>query len=107
MPAIDASHYLWLRYKLDWENPAATTYTTPTLEQIAETIKDVSAKQSKFEQDLNGFKMTVSETYQTKDGMNDYATKSELQQTSTDLTATFNNGYYQGITQMNADGIKV
>ena len=107
MPTIDSSHYLWLRYKLNWENPAATTYTTPTLEQIAENVKKVSAKQSEFQQDLDGFKTTVSNTYQTKDGMNNYATKSQLQQTATDLTATFNNGYSQGVTQMNADGIKV
>ncbi len=107
MPTIDSSHYLWLRYKLDWANPTATTYTTPTLEQIAESIKEVSAKQSEFQQDLDGFKWTVSNTYQTIDGMNDYATKSQLQQTATDLTATFNNGYNQGVTQMNADGIKV
>ena len=70
MPTIDASHYLWLRYKLDWANPTATTYTTPTLEQIAENVKEVSAKQSEFKQDLDGFKTTVSKTYATKDEIN-------------------------------------
>ena len=53
MPTIDTSHYLWLRYKLDWANPTATTYTTPTLEQVGESVKGVSAKQSKLEQDLD------------------------------------------------------
>lgn len=66
MPTIDSSHYLWLRYKLDWTNPTATTYTTPTLEQIAENIKEVSKKQSQLEQNLEGFKTTVSETYASK-----------------------------------------
>ena len=32
---------------------------------------------------------------------------SKIEQTAEALTATFNNGYYQGITQVNADGIKV
>ena len=66
MPTIDSSHYLWLRYKLDWTNPTATTYTAPTLEQIAENIKEVSKKQSQLEQNLEGFKTTVSETYASK-----------------------------------------
>ena len=83
------------------------TSHTQTINAHESTLTSVSAQQSKLEQDLNGFKMTVSNTYQTKDGMNNYATKSELQQTATDLTATFNNGYTQGVTQMNADGIKV
>ena len=78
MPTIDASHYLWLRYKLDWENPTATTYTTPTLEQIAESVKEVSAKQSEFKQDLDGFKMTVSNTYQKKEDMTNYTTTSQM-----------------------------
>lgn len=69
MPSIDNSHYLWLRYKLDWANPTATTYTTPTLEQIAENVKEVSKKQSQLEQNLEGFKTTVSETYASKNEM--------------------------------------
>ncbi len=81
MPTIDSSHYLWLRYKLDWENPTATTYTTPTLEQIAENIKEVSAKQVEFQQNLDGFKMTVSSTY---------ATKGEIEKTLKNVT----NEYY-------------
>ena len=76
MPTIDASHYLWLRYKLDWENPTATTYTTPTLEQIAESVKEVSVKQSEFIQDLDGFNITFSNTYQKKYDMTNYATTS-------------------------------
>ena len=83
------------------------TSHTQTINSHESTLTNVSAKQSEFQQDLNGFKQTVSNTYQTRGDMNNYATISELQQTSTDLTATFNNGYYQGVTQMNANGIKV
>ena len=104
MPTIDASHYLWLRYKLDWENPTATTYTTPTLEQIAENIKDVSAKQSEFQQDLNGFKTTVSKTYATKAALNtvdgkfaNYSTtsamNSAIQQKANEITSSVSQTY--------------
>ena len=71
MPSIVQDKYLWLRYKLVWQNPTQTTYTTPTLEQVAEQIKDVTSKQSKLEQSLDGFKMTVSSTYATKEGLNE------------------------------------
>lgn len=71
MPSIVQDKYLWLRYKLVWQNPTQTTYTTPTLEQVAEQIKNVTSKQSKLEQSLDGFKMTVSSTYATKEGLNE------------------------------------
>ena len=56
---------------------------------------------------------TIGKYYTTSTDVNGiisnkgYATTSQLQQTATDLTATFNNGYTRGITQMNADGVKV
>ena len=71
MPSVTQDKYLWLRYKLEWQNPTQTTYTTPTLEQVAEQVKDVTSKQSKLEQSLDGFKMTVSSTYATKEGLNE------------------------------------
>ena len=40
---------------------------TQTINSHESTLTSVSAKQSKFEQDLNGFRTTVSETYATKD----------------------------------------
>ena len=74
-------------------------------------VQETIIKQSQLEQTLDGFKTTVSATYQTKEDMKDYSTTIEMNsaitQTATDLTAYFDNGYYQGITQMNADGIKV
>ena len=71
MPSVVQDKYLWLRYKLVWQNPTQTTYTTPTLEQVAEQVKDVTSKQAKLEQSLDGFKMTVSSTYATKEGLNE------------------------------------
>lgn len=71
MPSVEQDKYLWLRYKLTWENPTATTYTTPTLEQVAEQVKVVTSKQAKLEQSLDGFKMEVSNTYATQDKLDE------------------------------------
>lgn len=98
MPTIDASHYLWLRYKLDWANPTATTYTAPTLEQIAESVKVVSAKQSEFKQDLDGFKLTVSNTYATQETTN--SMQSQIQQNANSISTKVNvNGVISSINQ--------
>ena len=86
MPTITSGKYLWLRYELKWQNPTATTYSTPTLEKIAEAVKEVSSKQSSLEQDLDGFKTEVSETYATTDSLAGYTTKTEFQQTNEDFT---------------------
>ena len=69
MPSVTSGKYMWLRYKLDWQNPAATTYTTPTLEQVTEGVKEVISKQATLEQNLDGFKTTVSSTYATKNSL--------------------------------------
>ena len=71
MPELQEGRYIWLRYKLDWANPTATTYTQPTLEKIVEAVKTVSSKQSTLEQNLDGFKTTVSNTYATKASVTD------------------------------------
>lgn len=57
---------------------------TATISQVSKTAQGALDKASSVEQSLNGFKTTVSETYQPK---GDYATKTELSQTSTSLTA--------------------
>ena len=71
MPELQQGRYIWLRYKLDWANPTATTYTQPTLEKIVEAVKTVSSKQSALEQNLDGFKTTVSKTYATISSVTD------------------------------------
>ena len=56
MPTAEKGYWYWLRFKLDFENPTETKYTTPTLEQVY-------TKTSNLEQSLDGFKTTVSNTY--------------------------------------------
>lgn len=45
------------------------THTT-TIGKLETNVNDVTSKQSKLEQSLDGFKMTVSDTYATKEGLN-------------------------------------
>lgn len=53
----------------------------------ANAANSALTKASSVEQNLNGFKTTVAETYQTKDGMSDYATNSSLTQTANSIKA--------------------
>lgn len=62
MPVAEKGYWYWLRFKLDFENPTETKYTTPTLEQVY-------TKTSSLEQSLDGFKTTVSNTYATNDSL--------------------------------------
>lgn len=65
--------------------------------EIESVNSTLSSKYTSLEQNLSGFKTTVSETYATKSTVNDlsnnlssnYATKSEVNQTATDLTIKF------------------
>lgn len=43
---------------------------TTTIGKLETNVNDVTRKQSKLEQSLDGFKMTVSDTYATKEGLN-------------------------------------
>lgn len=62
MPTAEKGYWYWLRFKLDFEHPTETKYTTPTLEQVY-------TKTSQLEQSLDGFKTTVSNTYATNDSL--------------------------------------
>lgn len=53
----------------------------------ANTAQSAVDKATSLEANLNGFKTTVAETYQTKDGMSDYATNSSLTQTANSIRA--------------------
>ena len=53
MPTMVAGKYMWSRFKLVWENPSATTYTTPILDKICETIKGLDEHLSEVEQTAN------------------------------------------------------
>lgn len=43
---------------------------TTVIGKLETNVNDVTSKQSKLEQSLDGFKMTVSDTYATKEGLN-------------------------------------
>lgn len=53
-----------------------------TIKQVGTTANDALNKATTVETSLNGFKTTVSETYQTKADMSTYSTKSYVDETS-------------------------
>ena len=101
MPSVEKGYWFWVRFKLDFENPTETKYTTPTLEQIYN-------KTASLEQSLDGFKTTVSNTYATNDKVGGIENRvSSVEQTATSLTSKFSDGYTMGIIEQNKNGIKV
>ena len=89
------------------------------LEKIKEELRDGFVTVEDFNAQIQvtekGILSTVSKTYTTKDEfgkeLSSYVTKSELEQTEKDITATFREehveGYEEGIVTLNKDGIKV
>ena len=126
MPTVTAGKYIWQRWKNVWTNPAATTYTTPVLEKIAESVKEVTSKQAEFkqtldevsstltqttttannalnkattaQQNLDGFKTTVSNTYTTKTDFNNLSIggRNLAQRTSSDYSSGYSS--FSGVT---------
>ena len=88
----------WSETHVDWKCPDDGSITSVQIEVMHQTngtilwddvaFRDIteaaatSNRVSSVEQNLNGFKTTVAETYQTKDGMSDYATNSSVTQTA-------------------------
>lgn len=88
----------WSETHVDWKCPDDGSITSVRIEVMHQTngtimwddvaFRDIteaaatSNRVSSVEQNLNGFKTTVAETYQTKDGMSDYANKSYVDQTA-------------------------
>ena len=82
-----------------------------------EVVHETIVKQSQLEQTLDGFKSTVSATYQTKDDMKDYSTtsamNSAINQKANEITSTVSQTYatqtttnnMQSQIQQNADSI--
>ena len=62
-----------------------------------EVVHETIIKQSQLEQNLDGFKTTVSATYQTKDDMNNYSTtkqmNSAIEQKANKITSTVSETY--------------
>ena len=103
-PAYVAGKFLWIRFKQIWSNPSDTTYTNAYYDaswdakNTADTAsKTVTSKVSEFQQNLDGFKATVSSTYQTKDAMKDYSTttqmNSAISQSASKITSTVSSTY--------------
>ena len=97
-PNYTKGKYLWVRFKMVWENPSSTTYTNPYYEPSwdAKASADnasatVTAKVTEFQQNLDGFKTTVSETYTTKDELasKGYQNASQVQQLVDNLQIKF------------------
>ena len=62
-----------------------------------EIVQETIIKQSQLEQNLDGFKATVSATYQTKDDMGNYVTtkamNSAIEQKANQITSTVSETY--------------
>jgi hypothetical protein len=88
----------WAETHVDWKCPDDGSITSVRIEVMHQTngtilwddvsFRDIteaaatSTHVASVEQNLNGFKTTVAETYQTKDGMSAYSTKSYVDQTA-------------------------
>ena len=70
-----------------------------------EVVHESIVKQSQLEQNLDGFKTTVSATYQTKDDMKDYSTtsamNSAINQKANEITSTVSETYATQTTTNN------
>ena len=67
------------------------------LSTAEDNIKTVTSKQSKLEQNLDGFKTTVHNTYQAKEDMSNYTTttamNSAIEQLANQITSTVSETY--------------
>ena len=90
MPQVTTGKYIWQRFKNVWANPAATTYTTPVLEQIAELLKEVTSKQAEYKQTLDEVSSTLTQTTTTANEAKTQAStnKQTIDSMSTTLTNT-------------------
>lgn len=102
----------WSETHVDWKCPDDGSITSVKIEVMHQTngtimwddvaFRDIteaaatSNRISSVEQNLNGFKTTVTETYQTKDGMSNYVTQSQIQQTNDKVTIAFQNSQSVG-----------
>lgn len=64
-----------------------------TISQVSTTASSALTKASTVEQNLNGFKTTVANTYQPKSGMGSYATTSQLTQTASQIRGEVSEKY--------------
>ena len=112
MPTVTSGKYMWTRFKNVWANPTATTYTTPVLEQIAESVKEVTDKQAEYKQTLDEVSSTLTQTTTTANEAKTQASTNKqtidsMSTTLTQTTTTANNALNKATTaQQNLDGFK-
>lgn len=112
MPTVTSGKYMWTRFKNVWANPTDTTYTTPVLEQIAESVKEVTNKQAEYKQTLDEVSSTLTQTTTTANDAKTQAStnKQTIDSMSTTLTSTTdtaNNALNKATkAQQNLDGFK-
>ena len=90
MPQVTDGKYMWQRFKNVWANPTATTYTTPVLEQIAESVKEVIDKQAEYKQTLDEVSNKLTQTTTTDNETKTQVSKNKqtIDSMSTTLTST-------------------
>ena len=90
MPQVATGKYVWQRFKNVWANPTATTYTTPVLEQIAESVKEVIDKQAEYKQTLDEVSNKLTQTTTTANETKTQVSKNKqtIDSMSTTLTST-------------------
>ena len=64
-----------------------------TISQVSTTASSALSRASTVEQNLNGFKTSVADTYQPKSGMGSYATQSQLTQTANQIRGEVSEKY--------------
>ena len=112
MPTVTSGKYMWTRFKNVWANPTATTYTTPVLEQIAESVKEVTDKQAEYKQTLDEVSSTLTQTTTTANEAKTQASTNKqtidsMSTTLTQTTTTANNALNKATkAQQNLDGFK-
>lgn len=99
----------WAETHVDWKCPDDGSITSVRIEVIHQTngtilwddvsFRDIteaaatSTRVASVEQNLNGFKTSVADTYQPKSGMGGYATQSQLTQTANQIRGEVSEKY--------------
>nr|DAW53370.1 MAG TPA: Reovirus sigma C capsid protein [Caudoviricetes sp.] len=99
----------WVETHVDWKCPDDGSITSVRIEVMHQTngtimwddvsFRDIteaaatSTRVASVEQNLNGFKTSVADTYQPKSGMGSYATQSQLTQTANQIRGEVSEKY--------------
>ena len=104
MPTWSYGKYLWTRYKVVYENPSSTIYTTPVCDSSWEAVNEESiTRQSAIETKANEITSKVSETYVSNSALNHYKEEvsTQFSQTKSDFTWSINQSMADAKNEMN------